>query len=79
MSKVTTDESVERMLADHEGEWIAFRVTGRDEYGQPARGELLVHSPSSAEAYEAIGSPGEICVLHSGDLVPKGHGFVFAL
>ena len=79
MSKVTTDESVESLLAQYEGEWVAFRVTARDEYGQPARGELLVHSPRRADAYQAIGQPGEVCVLYAGDLVPEGHGFAYTL
>jgi len=79
MGKVMTDESVEKLLEQYEGEWIAFRVTERDEYGQPIRGELLAHSPKSADAYRAIGEPGDICVLYAGDLVPRGHEFAFAI
>jgi hypothetical protein len=77
MSKVATDESVEKMLKEHEGEWIAFVVTEEDEGGQATRGELIAHSPRSADVFAALKARGVdgTCVLYSGEHFPEGRHY----
>ena len=78
MGKAKTDESVEKLVADYEGEWMALTVTERDDEGTPTRADLVAHSPRSAEVYEAIKAKGltEVCILYAGDLLPPGRHFV---
>jgi len=79
MTNARTDESVESLLAQHEGELVAFTVTERDEYGQPTKGELVAHSTSATEVYEAVKTAGlrEICFRYAGQWPPEGQGFAF--
>jgi hypothetical protein len=47
----TCDEAIARFY----GEWILMKVTGFDEYHEPARGYVITHSPRRRDISDALG------------------------
>jgi len=69
--------SLTEMTDTYHGEWLAVRVTARDEAGQPTAGEVIAHRPSRLEVCEAVRGADDICLMFAGEPIPEGYGFLY--
>jgi hypothetical protein len=69
--------SLTEMRDAYHGQWLAVRVTARDEAGQPVAGEVIAHKASRLEVCDAVRGAEEICLLYAGKPVPEGYGFLY--
>ena len=59
------------------GQWVAVRVTERDDGGQPVAGEVLAVKPSRLEVAEAVREERDVCLLYAGEPIPEGYGALY--
>lgn len=59
------------------GQWLAVRVTRRDEVGQPTAGTVLARSPSRLEVSQAVKQETHVCLVYAGEPIPKGYGVLY--
>jgi hypothetical protein len=69
--------SLTEMRERFHGQWLAVRVTERDEAGQPVAGELIAHKPSRLEVSLAVKDARDICLVYAGAPVPEGYGVLY--
>lgn len=48
------EHSLDEVIALYYGEWVLLKVTGFDEYHEPAKGLVLAHSPNRAATSEVL-------------------------
>lgn len=60
-----------------DGQWLAVRVTERDDGGQPVAGEVLAVKPSRLEVAEAVREERDVCLLYAGEPIPEGYGALY--
>ena len=69
--------SLAQMIRKYRGQWLAVRVTKRDDAGQPTAGIVLAHKPTQCEADDAVGEEAEVCLVYAGDVAPEGYGILY--
>ncbi|MFP4057768.1 MAG: hypothetical protein ACLF0G_12960 [Candidatus Brocadiia bacterium] len=76
---MTTEKnlSLPEMVRKYRGQWLAVRVTARDQAGQPVAGIVLARAPTRLEADEAVKGEQEVCLMYAGDVVPEGYGVLY--
>ena len=69
---------IEKIKKKYKDEWLLIRITGADEKDQPIEGEVLLHSKSRDEVYEAQKDlKGDLYITYSGELPQKGFAVAF--
>lgn len=68
-------KKIKKMYKD---EWLLIKITVADEKDQPIEGEVLLHSKSRGEVYEAQRDlNGDLYITYSGELPKKGFAVAF--
>ncbi|MBM4041037.1 MAG: hypothetical protein FJ290_21260 [Planctomycetes bacterium] len=66
-----------QMVRKYHGQWLAVRVTKRDDAGQPVAGIVLAHKPNRLEVSRAARGQGPVCMMFAGPPVPEGYGMLY--
>ena len=77
MSRSVEAMTLTEMKERFHGQWLAVRVTERDDGGQPVAGEVLAVKPSRLELAEAVKEEREACLLYAGEPIPEGYGVLY--
>ena len=70
---------IEEIKERYKGEWVFVEVVDEDELGQPTEVELISHSKSRDETYEAMRKTKaqDIAHFYTGEIPKKGYAVVF--
>jgi hypothetical protein len=69
---------IEKIKEKYKDEWLLIKITAADEKDQPIEGEVLLHSKSRDEVYEAQKDlKGDLYITYSGELPQKGFAVAF--
>ena len=69
---------IEKIKKKYKNEWLLIKVTKADEKDQPIEGDVVVHSKSRDEIYEAQkGINNDFYITYSGELPRKGFAVAF--
>jgi hypothetical protein len=69
---------IEKIKEKYKNEWLLIKVTLADERDQPIEGEVLLHSKSRDEIFEAQkGVKDDLYITYSGELPKKGFAVAF--
>jgi hypothetical protein len=69
---------IEKIKKKYRDEWLLIKITVADEKDQPIEGEVLLHSKSRDEVYEAQKDlKGDLYITYSGELPKKGFAVAF--
>jgi len=70
---------IEDIKKRYKDEWVLVRVEKADELGQPTQVELIAHSKSRDETYEAMRKTKakDIAHFYTGEIPKKGYAVVF--
>ena len=64
---------IEKIKKKYRNEWLLIKVTKADEKDQPVEGDVIVHSKSRDDIYEAQkGIKNDVYITYSGELPKKG-------
>lgn len=77
MKPAGTPLSLAQMIRRYRGQWLAVKVTKRDDAGQPTAGIVLAHKPTQFEADDAVREEAEVCLMYAGDVAPEGYGILY--
>ena len=69
---------IENLKKKYRNEWLLIKVTAADDQEQPTEGELLLHSKSRDEVYEAQKDlKDDLYITYAGELPKKGYAVAF--
>jgi hypothetical protein len=69
---------IENIKKKYKDEWLLIKITVADEKDQPIEGELLLHSKSRDEVYEAQKDlKDDLYITYSGELPKEGFAVAF--
>ncbi len=69
---------IEKIKKKYKDEWLLIKITVADDKDQPIEGEVLLHSKSRDEVYEAQrGLLDDLYITYSGELPKKGFAVAF--
>ena len=69
---------IEKIKKKYKDEWLLIKITVADEKDQPIEGELLLHSKSRDEVYEAQKDlKDDLYITYSGELPKEGFAVAF--
>lgn len=70
--------NIEKIKERYRDEWLLIKVTMTDDQDQPIEGEVILHSKSRDEIYEAQKDlKGDLYITYSGELPKKGFAVAF--
>jgi hypothetical protein len=69
---------IEKIKKKYKNEWLLIKITMADDKDQPIEGEVLLHSKSRDEVYEAQKDlKDDLYITYSGELPKKGFAVAF--
>lgn len=68
----TQETSIDEISERHKGDWVAVRVTERDEAGQPLKAIVVAHNKDRNRLRDEI-PPGEVCIFYAGPVPHEGY------
>jgi hypothetical protein len=69
---------IEKIKKKYKDEWLLIKITVADEKDQPIEGDVLLHSKSRDEVYEAQKDlKDDLYITYSGELPKKGFAVAF--
>jgi hypothetical protein len=69
---------IEKIKKKYKDEWLLIKITMADEKDQPIEGDVLLHSKSRDEVYEAQKDlKDDLYITYSGELPKKGFAVAF--
>ncbi|MBM4334031.1 MAG: hypothetical protein FJ117_22910 [Deltaproteobacteria bacterium] len=69
---------IEKIKKKYKDEWLLIKITVADDKDQPIEGEVLLHSKSRDEVYEAQKDlKDDLYITYSGELPKKGFAVAF--
>ena len=69
---------IEKIKNKYKDEWLLIKITVADEKDQPIEGDVLLHSKSRDEVYEAQKDlKDDLYITYSGELPKKGFAVAF--
>jgi hypothetical protein len=69
---------IEKIKKKYKDEWLLIKITMADDKDQPIEGEVLLHSKSRDEVYEAQKDlKDDLYITYSGELPKKGFAVAF--
>jgi hypothetical protein len=70
--------NIEELKKKYKDEWLLIKITIMDEQDRPTEGEVLLHSKSRDEIYEAQKDlKDDLYITYSGELPKKGFAVAF--
>ena len=70
--------NIEELKKKYKDEWLLIKITIMDEQDRPTEGEVLLHSKSRDEIYEAQKDlKDDLYIKYSGELHKKGFAVAF--
>jgi hypothetical protein len=70
--------NIENLKKKYKDEWLLIKITVADEQDQPKEGEVILHSKSRDEVYEAQKDLKEdLYITYAGELPKKGFAVAF--
>ena len=69
---------IEKIKKKYKDEWLLIKITVADEKDQPIEGDVLLHSKSRDEVYEAQKDlKDDLYITYSGELPKEGFAVAF--